>query len=102
MAGRRLINVTGVAAVFSRHTHPNSATFVPGQSDVDFTVILEDDLADDPRCIRECSRAMEELGRRYVFTKAEDARFMSQSELSRLTKNFCSPSELLYRPETGC
>jgi hypothetical protein len=99
IAGRKLASVKGVAAVFSRHTHPRSPAFVPGHSDLDLTVILEDDFAHDPDCIRECSRTMHQLGRQFLFTKAEDARFLSQSELSRFSKKFCSPFELLSRPE---
>jgi hypothetical protein len=99
IAGRRLARVKGVAAVYSRHTHPRSPTFVPGHSDLDLTVILEDDFACDPDCIRKCSKMMHKLGRLFLFTKAEDARFLSQSELSRFAKTFCSPFELLSRPE---
>lgn len=99
IAVRRLARVKGIAAVYSRHTHPRSPAFVPGHSDLDLTVILEDDFARDPDCIRECSRVMHKLGRLFFFTKAEDARFLSQSELSRFSKTFCSPFELLSRPE---
>ncbi|HEU5303488.1 MAG TPA: hypothetical protein VFU40_02480, partial [Gemmatimonadales bacterium] len=42
IAGRRLLQVRGVTAVYSRHTHPRSLAFVPGHSDIDLTVVLDD------------------------------------------------------------
>jgi hypothetical protein len=99
MACRRLLKIRGVTAVYARHTHPASSTFITGQSDVDLTVILDDAFAGDYRCTRECSNVLAKLGDRYLFTKAEDGRFMSEGELSRLTKDFASPLELLCVPE---
>jgi hypothetical protein len=98
-AGHRLAALPGVAAVFSRHTHPRLPTFVPGHSDLDLTIVLEDDHADNPDSIRRCSTEMNELGRRYLFTKAEDARFMSRGELCRLSTDLRSSFELFCRPE---
>jgi hypothetical protein len=97
--GRRVGAVPGVAAIYSRHTHPRSRTFVAGHSDLDLTVVLEDEAADDAGCIQRCSAVLKQMGRRYLFVKPEDARFMSQGELCRLSTDFCSSFELPYRPE---
>src|SRR5690242_17467166 len=97
--GRQLGAIPGVAAVYSRHTHPGSRTFIAGHSDLDLTVVLENEHADHPACVRECSRVLQELGRRYLFIKPEDARFMSERELHTLSVDFRAAFELPYRPE---
>lgn len=67
-AGRRLARIPGVTAVYLRHSHSYSPTFVPGQSDVDLTLVLDDGAAEDPFKVLECSAKVENS---YVLTYDE-------------------------------
>jgi hypothetical protein len=97
--GRKLAQMPGVEAVFHRHNPPASLGFVVGHSDLDLTLIFNDEDAEDPRRIRTCSTELENLSRLYPLVQMRDARFMSQRELTQFPEKFSPLFELLYRPE---
>lgn len=97
VVGRRLARMPGVEGVFLRHSHPYSPTFVPGHSDLDLTLVFQDEAAEDPSKIRECSTAIENLSRLFFFVWPQDARFTSRSELSRYLTSLGRP-EILNQP----
>lgn len=97
VVGRRLARMSGVEGVFLRHSHPSSPMFVPGQSDLDLTLVFEDEVAEDPSKIRECSTEIESLSRLFFFVWPPDARYISRGELSQYLAS-SRPPELLYQP----
>lgn len=97
VVGRRLARMPGVEGVFLRHSHPSSPMFVPGQSDLDLTLVFQDEAAEDPFKIRECSTEIESLSRLFFFVWPPDARYISRGELSQYVASPWPP-ELLYQP----
>ncbi len=95
--GRRLARMPGVESVLLRHSHPSSPTFVPGHSDLDLTLVFQDEMAEAPFRVRECAAAIEKLSRLFFFVWTRDARFTSRSELSRYLTSMGSP-EILHHP----
>lgn len=95
--GRKLAQMPGVESVFVVHSHPSSTSFVPGHSDLDLTIVFHDEAAEDPFRIRECSMAIERLGRLLPFVWPQDVRFVSRSELNRYL-SFLGPPQLLHQP----
>jgi hypothetical protein len=82
--GRELTKLTGVEAVYTRHSHPASATFVPGLSDIDLTVVMSDSAAKNAATVRACTVRVGLLGRLIPFVWAQDARFVAQRELAQI------------------
>ncbi len=82
--GRELAGIVGVAAVYTRHSHPRFATFAPGQSDLDLTVVLDDEAAQDAAIVEACTERLDRLSRRFPFVFPQDARFISRSELAQM------------------
>lgn len=97
VVGRRLVRMRGVESVFLRHSHPSSPMFVPGQSDLDLTLVFEDEAAEDPSKIRECSMEIENLSRLFFFVWPPDVRYISRSDLSQYVASPWSP-EVLCQP----
>ena len=97
--GRKLAKMPGVEAVFLRHNPPISPSFVVGHSDLDLTLVFNDEDAENPRRIRTCSVELERLSRLYPLIQTQDARFISERELTQLPENFSPLFELLYQPE---
>ncbi len=95
--GRTLVRMPGVEAVYAAHSHPSSPSFVPGHSDLDLTLVFDDEVAEAPLRIRECAAAIEKLSRLFFFVWPRDARFISRGELTRYLTLFWSP-EILYEP----
>src|SRR5271168_352168 len=84
IAGRHLANTPGVAAVYARHSHPRFATFAPGQSDLDLTLVLNDDAAQGATLGRACSDKIDALSRILPFVFPQDARMVSRRELAQM------------------
>src|SRR5208282_3607731 len=84
VVGRRLAIMRGVEAVYARHSHPRSATFAPGQSDLDLTVVLDDAAAQDATLVRACTDRVEALSRVFCFVWPQDARFVARRELAQI------------------
>src|SRR5271166_3913876 len=84
VVGRQLANLPGVAAVYTRHSHPRSATFAPGQSDLDLSLVLDDAAARDAAIVRACSDRLEALSRVICFVWPQDARIVSARELAQI------------------
>jgi len=97
VVGRQLARMPGVESVFVAHSHPSSVTFVAGHSDLDLTLVFDDEVAEVPLRIRECAAAIEKLSRLFFFVWPRDARFISRGELTRYLTLFWSP-EILYEP----
>src|ERR1700722_4716344 len=74
VVGRELASIAGVEAVFARHSHPRSRTFAPGQSDLDLTLVLNDEAARDAAVIRACTDQVQRLSRVFCFVWPQDAR----------------------------
>jgi hypothetical protein len=90
-----------VDGVLLRHTAPWSPAFVPGHSDLDLTILLDDASIEDPRRVAGCTEAVSTLAAgAYFFVQPHDLRFTSRAELSRLRGRFPAPPELLYRVES--
>lgn len=97
VVGQRLARMRGVESVFLRHSHPASPMFVPGQSDLDLTLVFEDEAAEDPTKIRRCSQEIENLSHLFFFVWPPDARYISRSDLSQYVASPWSP-EVLCQP----
>ena len=97
VVGGKLARMPGVESVFVAHSHPSSVTFVAGHSDLDLTLVFDDEVAEVPLRIRECAAAIEKLSRLFFFVWPRDARFISRGELTRYLTLFWSP-EILYEP----
>jgi hypothetical protein len=83
--GRRLVRLPGVAAAYVRHSHPASSAFVLGHSDLDLTVVLRDEAAEDPQVVRRITAAIMGLRRYFFFVWPQDVRFTSSRELALYT-----------------
>lgn len=97
VVGGKLAGMPGVESVFVAHSHPSSVTFVPGHSDLDLTLVFDDEVAEVPLRIRECAAAIEKLSRLFFFVWPRDARFISRGELTQYLTLSWSP-EILYEP----
>ncbi|MBV9403820.1 MAG: hypothetical protein JO211_00640, partial [Acidobacteriaceae bacterium] len=84
IVGRNLAGLPGVASVYVRHSHPGSATFAPGQSDLDLTLVLDDAAAQDVSVIRACGEMIRKLSRIFYFVWPQDVRFTSRRELAQM------------------
>lgn len=84
LVGRQLAVIPGVEAVYTRHSHPRFATFAPGQSDLDLSLVLADDAAQDATGVRACTERIEGLSRRFFFVLPQDARIVSRRELAQM------------------
>lgn len=84
IVGRQLARIPGVAAVYTRHSHPRCATFAPGQSDIDLTIVLDDHAANDATIVRACTEALEALSRKFFFVFPQDARIVSRRDLAQM------------------
>lgn len=82
--GRRLASIPGVDSVYVRHSHPASLTFAPGQSDLDLTLVLNDEAAQDPALVRACADQISRLNRVFYFVWPPDARFAAWRELTQM------------------
>jgi hypothetical protein len=97
--GRLLIKTPGVEAVYLRHTHPNSPSFVPGHSDLDVTIVLSEDAARNPDLIEAVASKVETRSSFHYYLNPQDARLISREELAHVTRNYASPLELHYTPD---
>ncbi len=95
---RTLLKEKGVQAVFLRHSHATHPDFVLGHSDLDLTLILTPEAGSDPKFVRKMNATLQQLSRLYPFVNPEDARFITEEELDRLTRANPSPVEFLYQP----
>jgi len=82
--GRQLASLPGVEAVYSRHSHPRSITFAPGQSDLDLTLVLDDTAAQDAALVCACTDRVDALSHVFCFVWPQDARFVSRRELAQI------------------
>ncbi len=96
---RLLLKILDVEAVYSRHTHPGCPSFVPGHSDLDITIVLKQDAACDPNRIEAVSNRVEALSWFHFYLNPHDVRFTSREELARITRNYPSRYEFLYKPD---
>jgi len=94
---RRLVKIPGVEAVYARHTHPQSASFVPGYSDLDLSVVLSDRAGDIPEITETVAELLERRRLYYYYLNPQDARIISAGELARLTGKY-SAVEILVSP----
>lgn len=96
--GRELAGIPGVEAVYTRHSHPRFSTFVPGQSDLDLTIVLDDFAAQSATVVQRCADRIDELNRKFPFVFPQDARFISRRELAQIE---ASPgaAEILGAPQ---
>src|SRR5271155_260029 len=76
LVGRQLASLPGVEAVHTRHSHPRSVTFAPGESDLDLTLVLDDGAAQDAALVRACTDRVDALSRVFCFVWPQDARFV--------------------------
>jgi hypothetical protein len=95
--GRELAQLAGVEAVYTRHSHPRSPTFAPGQSDLDLTLVLSDEAARDPARVGACVDRLEALSRVICFVWPQDARLISRRELAQL-EAWPGAAEILSAP----
>ena len=95
--GRLLMKLSGVEAVYVRHTHPRSPSFVPGHSDLDLTVVLSDQAAKAPEKIEAVAGLLERRRLFHYYLSPEDARITTPGELARLTGKW-PPAEILVSP----
>jgi hypothetical protein len=84
VVGRQLASLPGVEAVYVRHSHPRSVTFAPGQSDLDLTMVLDDNAAQDVALVRACTDRVDALSRVFCFVWPQDARFVTRRELAQI------------------
>jgi hypothetical protein len=97
--GRKLAKVPGVEAVFLRHSRPDLPGFMVGHSDLDLTLVFNDEDAENPERIRTCHKELENLSYQYPIIQIQDTRFVSERELTQFPRKLSSPFELLYQPE---
>ena len=83
VVGRQLASLQGVEAVYVRHSHPRSVTFAPGQSDLDLTVVLDDEAAQNASLVRACTRARADRSVARYGRDSERTRRMDQDRRSR-------------------
>jgi hypothetical protein len=97
--GAVLGRLSGVEAVYLRHSHPWSESFVPAHSDLDLTVVLREEAAEDPARIEAIASSVRGLARLHPYVEENDVRLTTREDLARLTRDFSAPVEILYRPE---
>src|SRR5882757_7574338 len=97
VVGRQLASLQGVEAVYVRHSHPRSVTFAPGQSDLDLTVVFDDEAAQNASLVRACTDRVDALSRVFCFVWPQDARFVSRSELAQI-EAWPGAAEILSAP----
>ncbi|MBI2903003.1 MAG: hypothetical protein HYY12_05380 [Candidatus Methylomirabilis oxyfera] len=95
--GRKLARMPGVQGVYAAHSHPSSTSFVPGHSDLDLTLVFDDEVAEVPLRIRECAAAIGRLSRLFYLVWPQDVRFTSRGELNRYLTSL-GPPGLLHHP----
>jgi hypothetical protein len=99
IVGRRLARIPGVEAVYARHSHPRFVTFAPGQSDLDLTLVLDDDAALDAAVVRKCADQVDALSETFGFIFPQDARFVARRELAQM-EQWPGAAEILSGPGT--
>lgn len=82
--GRQLANMRGVEAVYARHSHPRFVTFAPGESDLDLTLVLDDNGAHDAALVRACMDKIDALSRVFCFVWPQDVRIVSLRDLAQI------------------
>ena len=92
------MKLPGVEAVYLRHTHPRSSSFVPGHSDLDLTVVLSDSAVKSPEKVETVIRFLERRRLLYYYLSPDDARITTPGELARITGKW-PPVELLVGTE---
>jgi hypothetical protein len=97
VVGRRLASLSGVEAVYTRHSHPRSVTFAPGESDLDLTVVLDDGAAQSEALVRTCTDRVDALSRVVCFVWPQDARFVARRELAQI-EAWPGAAEILTAP----
>ncbi len=98
IVGRGLARIPGVDAVYTRHSHPRFAAFAPGQSDLDLTLVLDDDAARDATVVRACTEGIDAMSRRFFFVFPQDARIVSRRELAQM-ETCPGATEILSAPD---
>jgi len=98
LIGRKLMAIPGVEAVYVRHTHAGSPSFVPGHSDLDLTVVLSKQAADSGGTVESVACLIEHRRLFYYYLSPSDARMTTSEELARLTRKW-PPAEILVGPE---
>jgi hypothetical protein len=96
--GQRLVAIPGVEAVYIRHTHPHSPSFIPGHSDLDLTVVLADLATGSAETIEAVARFFERRRLFYYYLSPDDARMTTPGELARMMRKW-PPVEILVGPE---
>jgi hypothetical protein len=95
---RSLADMPGVVAVYARHTHPGSPSFVPGHSDLDLTVVLADEAGKSAPAVETVAGFLERRRLPYYYLSPDDARITTVGELNRLSTRW-PPVEILVGPE---
>jgi hypothetical protein len=99
MVGHRLASIAGVEATYTRHSHPRFVTFAPGQSDLDLTLVLDDDAARNAAVVRTCADQVDALSGTFGFIFPQDARFVTRRELAQIEAR-PGAAEILSGPGT--
>jgi hypothetical protein len=82
--GRSLARMRGVDAVYVRHSHPRFVTFAPGESDLDLTIVLDDNAVQEPALVNACTEKIDALSGVIPFVFPQDARVTSRRELAQM------------------
>ncbi len=96
-AAHLLMKISGVKAVYARHTHPWSSSFIPGHSDLDLTVVLSRQAAESPERVAAVAHFLEHRRLFYYFLSPDDARMTTQDELARMAAKW-PPVEIFVEP----
>lgn len=90
--------MSGVEAVYVRHSRPWSPGFVVGQSDLDLTIVLSETIADDPDWLENLYAWICAAERWHFYLNPRDVRFTTARALNERTALYSSPVEILYTP----
>jgi len=93
---RHMTEIPGIEAIYSRHRHLASENFIPGESDLDLTLVAAADRADDPSWLVQAFEEIRRLASAYVFLTPGDVRIVTRAELARL-RDQVSPETPLHR-----
>jgi hypothetical protein len=93
---RRLLDLPIVETVYSRHSSTDAASFLPGHSDLDLTLVLREDAAEDAPSILGLEQNLDRLAAPYPLLNPTDVRFVTARELRDLERHHPGPVELLY------
>jgi hypothetical protein len=92
---RELLRIPGVEAVYARHGGPWSTSFLPGASDLDLSIVLDNLSADTPAHVHSVSERARDLSRLHFYVEAADVRVVARREL----RGTWLPAEFLGRVE---